>query len=114
MTGMALHTQDQDGLVQFRARPQVNLGPPLIDSGLLKANRYTIGNLEYAQVWGAAQHELSTPGGATPRSNVDGHALLELQLGLGQQSLDPGLSLRREWFICRDQAQRLEKRELLE
>ncbi len=47
-----LHTQDQDGLVQFRARPQVNLGPRLIDSGLLNANSYTIGNLEYAQVWG--------------------------------------------------------------
>ena len=47
-----MHTQDQDGVVQFRARPQVNLGPRLIDSGLLNANSYTIGNLEYAQVWG--------------------------------------------------------------
>ena len=47
-----MHTQDQDGKVQFRARPQVNLGPRLIDSGILNANSYTIGNLEYAQVWG--------------------------------------------------------------
>ena len=47
-----LHTQDQDGKVQFRARPQVNLGPRLIDSGLLNANSYTVGNVEYAQVWG--------------------------------------------------------------
>ncbi len=52
-TGIGImHTQDQDHQVRFRARPQVNLGPRLIDSGTLNANSYTIGNLEYAQVWG--------------------------------------------------------------
>ncbi len=47
-----LHTQDQDGRVQFRARPQVNLGPRLIDSGVLNSDNYTIGNLEFASVMG--------------------------------------------------------------
>ena len=47
-----LYTHDQDGKVQFRARPQVNLGPRLIDSGVLLADNYTTGNLEFATVWG--------------------------------------------------------------
>ncbi len=47
-----LYTHDQDGKVQFRARPQVNLGPRLIDSGILLANDYTTGNVEFATVWG--------------------------------------------------------------
>jgi len=47
-----LHTQDQDHQVRIRARPDVNLGPRLIDSGTLSASSYTIGNLEFAQVWG--------------------------------------------------------------
>jgi len=47
-----LHTNDQDGLVRFRARPQIQRGPILIDSGNLPANTYTTGNLEFAIVWG--------------------------------------------------------------
>ena len=52
-TGMGvLYTDDQDNRVRFRARPQVHEGPRLIDSGILSANNYTIGNLELASVWG--------------------------------------------------------------
>jgi phosphate-selective porin OprO and OprP len=47
-----LHTQDQDERVRFRARPQVREGPRLIDSGVLNADSYTTGNLEFATVWG--------------------------------------------------------------
>lgn len=47
-----LHTVDQDGLVRFRARPQVHEGPRLIDSGLVAAENYTNANLELAVVWG--------------------------------------------------------------
>lgn len=46
------HTDDQDNRVTFRARPQVRLGPTLITSGNLLADRYTIGNVEGAIVWG--------------------------------------------------------------
>jgi phosphate-selective porin OprO/OprP len=47
-----LHTNDHDNLVRFRARPQIQRGPILIDSGNLDANSYTTGNLELAIVWG--------------------------------------------------------------
>jgi phosphate-selective porin OprO/OprP len=47
-----LHTQDQDNRVRFRARPQVREGPRLIDSGVLDADSYTTGNLEFAGVCG--------------------------------------------------------------
>jgi phosphate-selective porin OprO and OprP len=47
-----LHTDDQDDLVRFRARPQIHAGPQLIDSGNLAADTYTTGNLEFAAVWG--------------------------------------------------------------
>ncbi len=47
-----LHTDDQDNLVSFRARPQIHQGPRLIDSGLLNADSYTTGNVETAVVWG--------------------------------------------------------------
>lgn len=54
-----LHTDDQDNSVRFRARPQVQRGPLLIDSGNLPADSYTTGNLELAVVWGrvTVQHE---------------------------------------------------------
>ena len=54
-----LHTDDQDDIVRFRARPQVQRGPVLIDSGKLAADTYTTGNLELAFVWGrfALQNE---------------------------------------------------------
>jgi phosphate-selective porin OprO/OprP len=54
-----LHTADQDDRVRFRARPQVQRGPVLIDSGGLAADSYTTGNLELAIVWGpiALQNE---------------------------------------------------------
>jgi len=47
-----LHTDDQDERVRFRARPQVQRGPFLIDSGALSASSYTTENLELAIVWG--------------------------------------------------------------
>lgn len=47
-----LHTDDYDNLVRFRARPQVQRGPYLIDSGNLAADTYTTGGLEFAVVWG--------------------------------------------------------------
>ncbi len=47
-----LHTADQDHSVRFRARPQVRLGPRIIDSGVLNADSYTTGNIEGAVVWG--------------------------------------------------------------
>ncbi len=47
-----LHTQDQDGRLQIRARPQINLGPRLIDSGVLLSDNSTVGNLEFASVMG--------------------------------------------------------------
>lgn len=46
-----LHTDDHDNRVRFRARPQIHEGPRLIDSGVLDANSYTTGNLEFATVW---------------------------------------------------------------
>jgi phosphate-selective porin OprO/OprP len=49
-----LHTDDQDDSVRFRARPQVQRGPVLIDSGNLAADSYTTGNIELAIVWGPA------------------------------------------------------------
>ncbi len=47
-----LHTRDYDDTVRFRARPQVQRGPIMIDSGNLAADTYTTGNLELAVVWG--------------------------------------------------------------
>jgi phosphate-selective porin OprO/OprP len=47
-----LHTNDHDDSVRFRARPQIQRGPILIDSGSLAADTYTTGNLELAVVWG--------------------------------------------------------------
>jgi phosphate-selective porin OprO/OprP len=47
-----LHTDDQNDSVRFRARPQVQRGPVLIDSGNLPAKSYTTGNAELAVVWG--------------------------------------------------------------
>ncbi len=47
-----LHTGDQDHRVRFRARPQIHEGPRLIDSGVLSADSYTTGNLEFAAVMG--------------------------------------------------------------
>lgn len=46
-----LYTLDQDHRVLLRSRPQVNLGPRIIDSGIVNADSYTTGNLELALVW---------------------------------------------------------------
>ncbi len=48
-----LHTDDYDDRVRFRARPQLQRGPVLIDTANLPADSYTTGNLELAIVWGA-------------------------------------------------------------
>jgi len=47
-----MFTNDHDDIARFRARPQINQGPFLIDSGPLAADTYTIGNVEGAVVWG--------------------------------------------------------------
>lgn len=47
-----LHTHDHDKTVRFVARPHVQRGPILIDSGNLPASGYTTGNIELASVWG--------------------------------------------------------------
>lgn len=47
-----LYTADYDDSVRFRARPQINQGPFLIDSGSLAADSYTTINWEGAIVWG--------------------------------------------------------------
>jgi phosphate-selective porin OprO and OprP len=47
-----LHTNDQNDNVRFRARPQIQRGPILLDSGSLDADSYTTGNVELAIVWG--------------------------------------------------------------
>jgi phosphate-selective porin OprO/OprP len=52
-TGVGIiHTDDQDNILRLRARPQVQRGPVLIDSGNLAAGQYTNENLELAIVWG--------------------------------------------------------------
>ncbi len=45
-----LYTHDQDGRVRFRARPQIREGPRIIDSGIMNADNYTTGNVEFALV----------------------------------------------------------------
>jgi phosphate-selective porin OprO and OprP len=47
-----LYTEDHDDRVRFRARPQIHEGPRIIDSGVLAADAYTTGNVEFAIVWG--------------------------------------------------------------
>lgn len=47
-----LYTDDQNDVVQFRARPQIHEGPRIIDSGPIFAGQYTNGNLEFAAVCG--------------------------------------------------------------
>jgi len=55
-----LYTDDQDNRVRFRTRPEIHEGPRLIDSGILDATSYTVGNIELATVWGpfSVQSEL--------------------------------------------------------
>lgn len=48
-----LHTGDFDDQVRFRARPQVQRGPFLLDSGVLNSDTFTTGNFELAAGWGA-------------------------------------------------------------
>ena len=47
-----LYTDDQDGRVRFRSRPQIHEGPRIIDSGIVLADEYTTGNIESAIVYG--------------------------------------------------------------
>ena len=47
-----LYTEDQDGVIRVRARPEIREGPRLIDSGNLAAGSAVVGNLEGAVVWG--------------------------------------------------------------
>lgn len=47
-----LYTHDYDEIARFRARPQVQRGPVVIDSGNLPSGDYTTGNIELATVWG--------------------------------------------------------------
>ncbi len=67
-----LHTHDQDGVVRFRARPQIHEGPRLIDSGDILADNFTTGNLEFAAVMGplTLQSEAFVSGVQTNTSGV--------------------------------------------
>jgi phosphate-selective porin OprO and OprP len=47
-----LYTHDSDRKVRLFARPQIQRGPVLIDTGDIAANNYQTGNLEFATVWG--------------------------------------------------------------
>lgn len=47
-----LHTDAYNDTARFRARPQVQRGPILIDSGNLNADTYTTGGAELAIIWG--------------------------------------------------------------
>jgi phosphate-selective porin OprO/OprP len=52
-TGLGiLHTHSHNDTARFRARPQIQRGPVLIDSGRLPAHSYTTGGAELAVVWG--------------------------------------------------------------
>lgn len=48
----AMYTNDQDNLVRFFARPQIQKGPILIDTNNIAAGHYRTGNAEMAFVWG--------------------------------------------------------------
>lgn len=48
----AMYTSDQDRIVRFAGRPQIQKGPVLIDTGAIAADHYRTGNLESAVVWG--------------------------------------------------------------
>ncbi len=48
-----MHTGDFDDQVRFRARPQVQRGPFLLDTGVLNSDTFTTGNFELAAGWGA-------------------------------------------------------------
>lgn len=47
-----LHTNSFNNQLRFRARPQVQRGPILIDTGNLAADSNTTGNIELAFIWG--------------------------------------------------------------
>lgn len=47
-----LHTHDHDGLMRYRARPQIHEGPFLMDTGVFPARSSTSANLEFATVMG--------------------------------------------------------------
>ncbi len=52
-TGLGiLHTKSHIDTVRFRARPQIQRGPVLIDSGNMAADTNTTGGAELAVVWG--------------------------------------------------------------
>jgi phosphate-selective porin OprO and OprP len=81
-----LYTNDQNDLVQFRARPQIHEGPFLIDSGGIPAGSYTTGNLEFATVWG--------------RFSVQSEAFLSSVNRLGAPSDNAyGMYVYGSWFL---------------
>jgi phosphate-selective porin OprO and OprP len=47
-----LHTHNFDRSARFSARPHVQRGPTLVDTGEVASNSFTTGNLELAIVWG--------------------------------------------------------------
>jgi len=85
-----LHTSDQDNRIRFGARPHIQRGPILIDTGFLPGDSYTTGNLELAVVWGAVtlQSEafLSTPRVATANHPLIGGAYAHLSWFLTGES----------------------------
>jgi phosphate-selective porin OprO and OprP len=80
-----LHTDDFDDRVRFRARPQVQRGPILIDSGNLLADKYTTGNVELAIVWG--------------RITLQNEALLSRVHGFAEDFYVGGAYSHLSWFL---------------
>lgn len=86
-TGLGvLYTDDNDDRIRIRTRPQVSEGPRLIDSGLLKADTYTSGNIEGAIVLG--------------RFAVQSEAFLgTVQMLNGENPTLSGAYVHTSWFV---------------
>jgi phosphate-selective porin OprO/OprP len=86
-TGLGvLFTDDNDDRIRIRTRPQVSEGPRLIDSGLIKADSYTSGNVEGAIVLG--------------RFAIQSEAFLgTVQMLSGQSPQLSGAYVHTSWFV---------------
>ena len=86
-TGLGvLFTDDSDDRMRIRTRPQVSEGPRLIDSGVLRADSMTSGNLEGAIVMG--------------RFTVQSEAFLgSVQMLDGENPTLSGAYVHTSWFI---------------
>lgn len=70
-----LYTDDNDDVVRFAARPQIQKGPFLIDSGNLAADDYTSGNAELAIVYGRVTSQSEAYVSTVNMLNGDTHTI---------------------------------------